>query len=183
MTDLNDLKKRMDGAVEAFRKELAGLRANRASASLLDPIQVEAYGSMMPITQVASVAAPEARLLTVQVWDQTMTAAVEKAVRQSDLGLNPVVDGQLLRIPLPDLTEDRRKDLVKIAGKYAEQARIAIRNVRRDGMDGAKKAEKDGDISQDEQRGLSDEIQKLTDNSTKAVDEQLATKEQEIMQI
>jgi ribosome recycling factor len=183
MTDLNDLKKRMDGAVEAFRKELAGLRANRASASLLDPIQVEAYGSMMPLTQVASVAAPEARLLTVQVWDKTMAAAVEKAIRQSDLGLNPVVDGQLLRIPLPDLTEDRRKDLVKIAGKYAEQGRIAIRNVRRDGMDSAKKAEKDGDMSQDEQRGFSDEVQKLTDAAIKILDDQLATKEQEIMQV
>jgi ribosome recycling factor len=183
MTDMKDLKNRMESTVEVVRKELSGLRTGRASASLLDPIQVEAYGSVMPITQVASVTAPEARMLVVQIWDQSMTQAVDKAIRQSDLGLNPVVDGQTLRVPLPDLTEDRRKDIAKIAGKYAEQGRVAIRNVRRDGMDTAKKAEKDGDISQDEQRGLNDGIQKLTDANIKALDELLASKEKEIMQI
>lgn len=181
--DLDDIEKRMDGAVEALRKEFAGLRTGRASVNLLDPIQVDAYGARMPINQVGNVNVPEPRMLTVQVWDKSMVKAVEKAIRDSDLGLNPMSDGQLIRIPLPDLTEERRVELAKVAGRYAESARVAVRNVRRDGMDQIKKAEKDGDISEDDKRLYEGEVQELTDKHIGTIDELLASKEKDIMQV
>ncbi|MGD9510509.1 MAG: ribosome recycling factor [Geminicoccaceae bacterium] len=181
--DLGDLNKRMDSALEVLRKELQGLRTGRASASLLEPIIVEAYGSEMPLTQVGTVNVPEPRMLTVQVWDRGLVKAVEKAIRNSSLGLNPAVDGQLLRVPLPELTQERRNELVKVAHKYAEQARIAVRNVRRDGMDNLKRLEKDGDISQDEHKHWSDEVQKLTDRHIESVNELLGQKEKDILQV
>jgi len=181
--DLDDLKRRMDGALSALDKEFQGLRTGRASVNLLEPIMVDAYGSKMPINQVGTVGVPEPRMLTVQVWDKTMTKAVEKAIRESDLGLNPQVDGQLLRIPLPDLSEERRAELAKVAAKYAESARIAVRNVRRDGMDSLKKAEKDGDLSQDERHLYEEEVQEMTDKFVSRIDEALGTKEKEIMQV
>ncbi len=181
--DLADLGKRMDSALEVLRKELQGLRTGRASASLLEPITVEAYGTEMPLTQVATVNVPEPRLLTVQVWDRGLVKAVEKAIRNSSLGLNPAVDGQLLRVPLPELTQDRRNELVKVAHKYAEQARVAVRNVRRDGMDHLKRLEKDGDISQDEHKHWSDEVQKLTDRHVELVNQLLDHKEKDILQV
>ena len=181
--DLDDIERRMDGAVNALRTEFAGLRTGRASVSLLEPIQVEAYGSRMPINQVGTISVPEPRMISVQVWDRSMTKAVEKAIRESDLGLNPQSDGQLIRVPLPDLSEERRAELVKVASKYAESARVAVRNVRRDGMDHLKKMEKDGDISQDDRRLYEDEIQELTDKHVKAIDEALASKEKDIMQV
>lgn len=182
-TDLSAIDRRMDGAVEALRKEFAGLRTGRASVNMLDPITVDAYGSSMPLTQVGTVGAPEPRLLTVQVWDKGMVKAVEKAIRESGLGLNPQADGSLVRVPIPELNEERRLELAKVAGRYAEQAKVAVRNVRRDGMDGLKKAEKDGDISKDEHARLSDEVQKLTDKHVKAIDELLAKKETDIQQV
>lgn len=181
--DLDDLKRRMDGAISALDKEFQGLRTGRASVNLLEPIMVDAYGSKMPINQVGTVGVPEPRMLTVQVWDKTMTKAVEKAIRESDLGLNPQVDGQLLRIPLPDLSEERRGELAKVAAKYAESARIAVRNVRRDGMDSLKKAEKDGDLSQDERHLYEEEVQEMTDKFVSRIDEALGSKEKEIMQV
>ncbi|RED53299.1 ribosome recycling factor [Aestuariispira insulae] len=181
--DMKDLDKRMNGALDVLAKEFAGLRTGRASPNLLDPIMVDAYGSMVPINQVAGVSVPEPRMLTVTVWDATVTKAVEKAIRESDLGLNPMTEGNVLRVPLPELNEERRQDLQKVAGKYAEAARVAIRNVRRDGMDHVKKAEKDSEISKDDAHRMSDEIQKATDDHIKKVDEALATKEQEIMQV
>ena len=181
--DLADLGKRMDSALEVLRKELQGLRTGRASASLLEPITVEAYGTEMPLTQVATVNVPEPRLLTVQVWDRGLVKAVEKAIRNSSLGLNPAVDGQLLRVPLPELTQDRRNELVKVAHKYAEQARVAVRNVRRDGMDHLKRLEKDGDVSQDEHKHWSDEVQKLTDRHVESVNQLLEHKEKDILQV
>ena len=181
--DLADLRKRMDSAIEVLRKELQGLRTGRASASLLDPITVEAYGSELPLTQVGTVNVPEARMLTVQVWDRGLVKAVEKAIRNSSLGLNPSVDGQLLRVPLPELTQDRRNELVKVAHKYAEQSRVAVRNVRRDGMDHLKRLEKDGDISQDEHKQWSDEVQKLTDKHIEAINQLLDHKEKDILQV
>jgi ribosome recycling factor len=181
--DLADLKKRMDSALEVLRKELQGLRTGRASASLLEPIVVEAYGSEMPLTQVGTVNVPEPRMLTVQVWDRGLVKAVEKAIRSSSLGLNPAVDGQLIRVPLPELTQERRNELVKVAHKYAEQARVAVRNVRRDGMDQLKRLEKDGDISQDEHKQWSDEVQKLTDKHVEAVNQLLEQKEKDILQV
>ena len=181
--DLDDLKRRMDGALSALDKEFQGLRTGRASVNLLEPIVVDAYGSKMPINQVGTVGGPEPRMLTVQVWDKSMTKAVEKAIRESDLGLNPQVDGQLLRIPLPDLSEERRAELAKVAAKYAESARIAVRNVRRDGMDSLKKAEKDGDLSQDERHLYEEEVQEMTDKFVSRIDEALGTKEKEIMQV
>ena len=181
--DLADLKKRMDSALEVLRKELQGLRTGRASASLLEPIVVEAYGSEMPLTQVGTVNVPEPRMLTVQVWDRGLVRAVEKAIRSSSLGLNPAVDGQLIRVPLPELTQERRNELVKVAHKYAEQARVAVRNVRRDGMDQLKRFEKDGDISQDEHKHWSDEVQKLTDKHVEAVNQLLEQKEKDILQV
>ena len=181
--DLKELERRMSGALEALARELAGLRTGRASASLLEPITVEAYGATMPITQVGTIGVPEPRLITVQVWDRGMVAAVEKAVRDSGLGLNPQRDGQLVRVPIPELSEDRRRELAKIAGKYAEQAKVAVRNIRRDGNELLKRQERDSDISQDEARKLTDEIQKMTDRYVGLVDETLAAKEKEIMQV
>jgi len=181
--DMKDLKRRMEGALEVLKKEFGGLRTGRASVSLLEPVTVEAYGSQMPVNQVGSVSTPEGRLLTVQVWDKGLVKAVEKAIRDAGLGLNPQTDGQTVRIPIPQLDEERRTELTKVAGKYAEQAKVAIRNVRRDGMDALKKAEKDGDISQDEQHRKSDEIQQLTDAEVAKVDELLEAKQAEIMQV
>ena len=181
--DLSDVKRRMAGALETLKKELGGLRTGRASANLLDPVMVEAYGQKMPLSQVGSVSVPEPRLITVQVWDKGQVKAAEKAIREAGLGLNPMTDGALIRIPLPDLTQERRQELVKLAGKYAEQARVSVRNVRRDGMDLLKAAEKKHQISQDEHRKHSDEVQALTDSNIKKIDETLATKEKEILQV
>ncbi len=181
--DLADLKRRMEGAITSMKSDFAGLRSGRASANILDPVMVDAYGQKMPINQVGTVSVPESRTIAVQVWDKSMVAAVEKAVRESDLGLNPVVDGTNLRIPMPELNEERRKDLVKVAHQYAEQARIAIRHVRKDGMDAEKKAEKDGTIGQDDARALSEQIQLATDNSIAEVESLLEAKEAEIMQV
>ncbi|MCA8929526.1 MAG: ribosome recycling factor [Alphaproteobacteria bacterium] len=182
-SDLEDITRRMDGALEALKREFAGLRTGRASTALLDPIRVEAYGQEMPLNQVGTVGVPEPRMLTVQVWDKSMVGAVERAIRDSDLGLNPSADGQLVRVPIPELSEERRKELTKVAGRYAEQAKVAVRNVRRDGMDGLKREEKDGDISQDEHKKLADQIQKLTDEHIKLIDEAAAAKDAEIMQV
>jgi len=178
-----DLKHRMDSTLEVLKKEFAGLRAGRAHASLLDPVMVEAYGSSMPLNQVANVNVPEPRMLTVQVWDRSMAKAVEKAIRDAGLGLNPASEGQTIRVPIPPLNEERRTELSKVASKYAEHARVAIRNVRRDGMDHLKRMEKDGDISQDEHKKYGSEVQSLTDDAVKHVDEALHHKEQEIMQV
>jgi ribosome recycling factor len=180
---LSKYRDRMDKAVAALKDEFASLRTGRASSSLLDQINVEAYGSTMPINQVAAISVPEPRMITVNVWDKGMVVSVEKAIRSSNLGLNPVVDGQSLRIPIPPLTEERRKDLAKVAGKYAEQQKVAVRNVRRDANDDLKKAEKDGAINQDEHKRMEAEVQKLTDEAIRRVDEALKTKEQEIMHV
>jgi ribosome recycling factor len=174
---------RMDKSVAALKEEFHTLRTGRATAGLLDQVMVEAYGSLTPITQVASVSVPDPRSITVSVWDRGVVVSVEKAIRNAGLGLNPVVEGQNLRVPIPPLTEDRRKELVKLAGKYAETQRIAVRNVRRDANDDLKKAEKDAVISQDEHKRMSDEVQKLTDEAIKRIDETLKTKEHEIMQV
>jgi ribosome recycling factor len=174
---------RMDKAVAALKEEFASLRTGRASSGLLDQVQVEAYGSRMPISQVGAVSVPEPRSITVSVWDKALVVSVEKAIRNAGLGLNPVVEGQNLRIPVPPLTEERRRDLVKLAGKYGEQQRVAVRNVRRDAMDDLRKAEKASVINQDEQKRMEIEVQKLTDEAVRRVDEALKTKEQEIMQV
>ena len=176
-------RERMEKAVTALKEEFASLRTGRANAALLDPIQVDAYGSKVPINQVGAISVPEARSITVSVWDRGLVVSVEKAIRNGGLGLNPVVEGQNLRIPIPPLTEERRKDLAKLAGRYAEQQRVAVRNVRRDAMDDLKKAEKDTVISQDEHKRLEGEVQKATDEAIRRVDEALKTKEQEIMQV
>ncbi|MBT5108348.1 MAG: ribosome recycling factor [Rhodospirillaceae bacterium] len=181
--DLDDIERRMNGAIDALSREFAGLRAGRASTSLLEPLSVDAYGAQMPINQVGTIGVPEPRLLTVQVWDKGLVKSVEKSIRDSNLGLNPQSEGNLVRVPIPDLSEERRVELSKIAGKYAEQARVAVRNVRRDGMDQLKKSEKDNEISQDDHRLYSDEIQELTDAFVKKVDEALHTKESEILQV
>jgi ribosome recycling factor len=181
--DLKDLQRRMEGAVSAFKSDLASLRTGRASGNLLDPIQVEAYGSNMPLNQVATISVPEPRMLSVQVWDKSMVQAVDRAIRESNLGFNPIVDGTNLRIPLPELNEERRKELVKIAHNYAENAKVAARHVRRDGMDHLKKAEKDGDTSEDDARRLHDQVQKLTDDTITSIDKLLAEKEAEIMHV
>jgi ribosome recycling factor len=181
--DLTKYRDRMDKAVVALKEEFGGLRTGRASATLLEPIMVEAYGSSMPITSVAAISVPEPRMISVSVWDKGMVTAVEKAIRNAGIGLNPVVDGTTLRVPIPALTEERRKELAKIAGKYAEQQRIAVRNVRREAMEDLKKAEKDGSISKDDQKRYETEIQGFTDAAIKRVDETLKTKEQEIMQV
>ncbi len=183
MADINDLRKRMEGALAAFSKELSGLRTGRASVSLVEGVNVDVYGSSMPLNQVASINVPEPRLITLQVWDQGNVPAVEKAIASSNLGLNPSSDGALVRIPLPDLTEERRKELVKVAHQYAEKARVAVRNVRRDGMDSLKKAEKAGDISEDEQHTRADEVQKLTDELVGKIDDALKAKEDDIMTV
>lgn len=180
MVDISDLRRRMDGAVDVLKEEFSGLRTGRASSSMLEPIQVEAYGSNMPINQLATVSVPEPRLLMVQVWDASMAGAVDKAIRNSGLGLNPQTEGSVLRIPVPELNEERRVELQKVAGKYAEQARISVRNVRRDGMDSIKK---DKDMSEDEQKRKSDEVQKLTDEIIAKIDKMLSDKEQDIMVI
>ncbi|ALJ08650.1 MULTISPECIES: ribosome recycling factor [Brevundimonas] len=181
--DVKTYRDRMDKAVAALKEEFSGLRTGRANAGLLEPVRVEAYGSTSPLTAVAAISVPEPRMITVNVWDKGMVVSVEKAIRNANLGLNPIVDGQTLRIPIPPLTEERRKDLVKLAGKYAEQQKIAVRNVRRDANDDFKKAEKAGEISQDEQKKLETEVQKETDAAIKRIDEALKTKEQEIMQV
>jgi len=185
MTDakLSEFGRRMDGALEALRKEFAGLRTGRASAHLLDQVHVMAYGNSMPLNQLGTVSVPEPRMITVQVWDRSQVGAVEKAIRDSGLGLNPASDGQLVRVPIPELSQERRVELTKIAHKYAEQGRVAVRNVRRDAMDLLKKQEKDGKITQDEHHGLSDQVQKLTDEHVKKIDEALAVKEKEILQV
>jgi len=181
--DIDDLKRRMSGALEVLRTEFGGLRTGRASASLMDPIVVEAYGSQMPLNQVGTVNVPEPRMITIQVWDNSLVGAVEKAIRNSGLGLNPVIDGQSLRLPIPELTEERRGELSKVASRYAEQARIAVRNVRRDGMDKLKRLEKDGDISQDEQHAYGDDVQTMTNGIIADIDSLLEEKEKEIMQV
>lgn len=181
--DMSDIERRMKGAIEALRHEFAGLRTGRASAAMLEPITVEVYGSNMPLNQVASISVPEPRLLTVQVWDTNNVPAVEKAIRLAELGLNPMIDGQLIRLPIPELNEERRVELQKVAGKYAEQSRVAIRNVRHHAMDHLKKLDKDGDLSEDEHHQLEDEVQKLTDKFVSKVDHILATKEAEIIQV
>lgn len=179
--DKADLERRMKGAVEALKHDLSGLRTGRANTALLEPITVEVYGSKMPITQVATISAPEPRLLSVQVWDKANISPVEKAIRSAGLGLNPISDGNTLRLPIPDLTEERRKELAKIAGQYAEKARIAIRNVRRDGMENLKTDENKKEISEDERKRAETDVQKLTDDMIKAVDETAAQKEMEIL--
>lgn len=179
--DKSDIERRMAGAVESLKGDLSGLRTGRANTSLLDPVQVEVYGSMMPLNQVATVSAPEPRMLSVQVWDKSNLIAVEKGIAHANLGLNPMIDGQTLRLPMPDLTEERRKELAKLAGQYAEKAKIAIRNVRRDAMESLKADEKKKEISEDERKRLEDEVQKLTDKHVAETDEAAAKKEQEIL--
>ena len=179
--DKSDLQRRMHGAVEALKHDLVGLRTGRASTNLLDTINVEVYGSQMPLNQVATVSVPEPRLLTVQVWDRSNIQPVEKAIRSAGLGLNPVTDGQLIRLPIPDLTEERRKELAKLVGQYAEKARIAVRNVRRDGMDHLKQDEKKHEISEDERKRLETGVQKMTDDTIKEIDELASSKEKEIL--
>lgn len=181
--EIVEIGKRMDGALEALRKELAGLRTGRASTNLLDPVMVDAYGQQMHLNQVGTISAPEPRMITVTVWDKSMVKAVDRAIREAGLGLNPQTEGTLIRIPMPEMTEERRKELTKVAHKYAEQARVAVRNVRRDGMERLKKEDKAGTISQDEHRRLSDEVQSMTDKHIAKIDETLAAKEKEILQV
>ena len=181
--DIDDLKHRMDQTLEVLRHELAGLRTGRASTGMLEPVMVEAYGSKMPIKQVGNINVADARLLTVSVWDKSLVSAVDKAIRAAGLGLNPAVDGQLIRIPIPELTQERRVEYGRIAGKYAEQARVAVRNVRRDGMEQLKKSLKDHEISEDDHQLYHDEVQELTDGTIKLIDEALARKEKEILQV
>ena len=181
--DLGDIKRRMQGAVAALKHDLGSLRTGRASPSLLDPLQIDAYGATMSISQVATVSVPEPRLLSVQVWDRGMVSAVEKAIRDSDLGLNPLTEGQTIRLRIPEMNEQRRKEMVKVAHKYAEEARIAARHVRRDGLDLLKKLEKDGTISQDDEKRQAEQVQKATDQTITEIDQALAAKEKEIMQV
>jgi ribosome recycling factor len=180
---LTDLRRRMDGAIEVLRKEFGGLRTGRASASLLEPITVPAYGNNVPLNQVASINVPEPRLITVQVWDRNVVKAVDKAIRESGLDLNPQTEGQVIRVPIPDLNEERRRNLTRVAAKYAEDARISVRNVRRDGVEALRRQEKDGEISQDEHRKLQREVQHLTDEFVKRIDEALGQKDREILQV
>ncbi len=181
--DFADLTRRMHGATSVLKTELSGLRTGRASINLLDPVTVNAYGTQMPINQVATVNVPEPRMLSVQVWDKQLAGAVDRAIRDANLGLNPIAEGTLLRIPIPELNAERRHEMVKVGHKYAEQARIAVRHVRKDGMDTLKKFEKDGHHSLDDTRAQSDELQTLTDNTIKEIDDMLASKEREIMQV
>jgi ribosome recycling factor len=181
--DIKEVEKRMRATIDALKREFSGLRTGRASANLLDPVQVMVYGSRMPLNQVATVSVPEPRMITVQVWDRSNVIAVDKAIREANLGLNPITDGQILRLPIPTLTADRRQELVKLAHKYAEQAKVAIRNARREAMDVLKKLEKDGKMSQDEHRGHSDKVQELTDRLIKEIDGTLVTKEAEIQKV
>ena len=181
--DVDDLQRRMNGALEVLRQEISGLRTGRASASLVEPIMVPAYDTEMPLNQVATVNVPEPRMISIQVWDKSQVKAVEKAIQNSGLGLNPVVDGQNLRIPIPELNEERRAELAKIAGKYGEKAKISVRNVRRDGMDKLKKLERSGDVSEDDAKIWSDEIQQITDDMIKKIVEAHESKESEILQV
>ncbi len=178
-----DIKRRMDGAIESLQKEFSGLRTGRASANLLDPVVVDLYGARMPLNQIGTISVPESRMLNVQVWDASAVKSVEKAIRDAGLGLNPMPDGNNIRIPVPDLNEERRKELTKIAGKYAESARISVRGVRKDGMDDIKRMQKDSEISEDESKRLSDEVQSLTDDATKKIDDMLSEKEKDIMTV
>jgi len=180
---LTDLRRRMDGASEVLRKEFGGLRTGRASASLLEPVTVPAYGGTLPINQLANVSVPEPRMITVQVWDRAMVKAVDKAIREAGLGLNPQTEGQVIRVPIPDLNEERRRELTRVSAKYAEQARVSVRNVRRDGIEMLRRREKGAEISQDEQRKLQHEIQNLTDDYIRRIDEALAQKDKEILQV
>ena len=180
---LTDLRRRMDGASEVLRKEFGGLRTGRASASLLEPVTVSAYGGTLPINQLANVSVPEPRMITVQVWDRAMVKAVDKAIREAGLGLNPQTEGQVIRVPIPDLNEERRRELTRVSAKYAEQARVSVRNVRRDGIEVLRRREKGAEISQDEQRKLQHETQNLTDDYIRRIDEALAQKDKEILQV
>jgi ribosome recycling factor len=180
---LKDMRRRMDGAIDVLRKEFGGLRTGRASTSLLEPVQVNAYGGMVPLNQVASVNVPEPRMISVQVWDRGVVKAVDKAIREAGLGLNPQTEGQVIRVPIPELNEERRRELTRVAAKYAEQARVSVRNVRRDGIEALRRLEKDGEISQDEHRKLDREVQQLTDDHIKRIDETLAQKDKEILQV
>ncbi len=179
--DINELRRRMDGALKSLHSEFSGLRTGRANSAMLDNIMVDAYGAMMPLNQVSTVSVPEPRLLSVQVWDKGVVKSVEKAINTAGIGVNAVADGQLVRVPIPELSQERRTELSKVAGKYAEGGKVAIRNVRRDGMEALKKMEKDGDISQDEQKKREGDIQKLTDEFIKKIDEALASKEKDIL--
>lgn len=181
--DLDDLERRMAKTIEVLHHEFAGLRTGRASPSILDPLVVDAYGSQMHINQLATINVPDPRMISIQVWDRSTVGAVEKAIRNSDLGLNPIVEGQTLRLPIPELNAERRHELTKVAHKYAEQARVAVRNVRREGMDALKKHEKEGEISQDDHKRMADDVQQLTDMMVEDIDKALATKEQEILQV
>lgn len=181
--DINDVEKRMRASLDALKREFSGLRTGRASANLLDPVHVMVYGARMPLNQVATVSVPEPRMISVQVWDRSNVTAVDKGIREANIGLNPIIDGQILRLPIPTLTSDRRQELVKLAHKYAEQSKVAVRNVRRDAMDLLKKLEKDGKMSQDDHRGHSDKVQELTDRLIKEVDAILVTKEAEIQKV
>ena len=180
---LKDLRRRMDGAIEVLRKEFGGLRTGRASASLLEPVQVNAYGGNVPLSQVASVNVPEPRMISVQVWDRSVVKAVDKAIREAGLGLNPQTEGQTIRVPIPELNEERRRELTRVAAKYAEDARVAVRKVRQHGIEALRRLEKEGEISQDEQRKVQQEIQRLTDDHIKRIDETLAQKDKEILQV
>jgi ribosome recycling factor len=181
--DIEELRRRMNGSMDVLKKEFSGLRTGRANANMLDPVTVEAYGSAMPLSQCATVSAPEPRMLSVQVWDKGLVKSVEKAIREANLGLNPMTEGQLIRIPMPPMTEERRKELSKVAKNYAEAARVSVRNVRRDGMDGLKNALKDGKQTEDENRKAQTQVQSLTDEFIKKIDEQLAAKEKDIMAV
>ena len=183
MADLDDVNRRMDASVASFAAEMAGLRAGRASTAMLEPVMVEAYGTKMPLNQVSNISVPESRLLTVTVWDNGLVGAAEKAIRESGLGLNPQTEGNVIRVPVPDLSEDRRKDILKVAGKYAEGGRVAVRNIRRDAIETARKDEKDKNISEDERHALEGQIQKLTDAHIAKIDEMLAQKEKDILQV
>ncbi len=181
--DLNDLKRRMSRAVDVLKDEFSGLRTGRAAASLLEPIMVQAYGSAMPLPQVGTISVPEPQMLSVQIWDESVAGAAEKAIRESPLGLNPIREGQTLRVPVPDLSEERRRELTKVAHQYAEQAKVAVRNVRRDGMDTLKRLQKENHISEDDQHRQADEVQKLTDQAITSIDELLEAKDSDIMQV
>jgi ribosome recycling factor len=181
--DLDDLERRMDGAINALRSEFASLRTGRASASMLDPVMVEAYGAMTPLNQIGTVNVPEPRMVTLNIWDKGLVRAAEKAITESGLGVNPQVDGTLIRLPIPELNEERRRELAKVAGKYAESAKVAIRNVRKDGMDQVKKAKSDSQVSEDDQKLYNDEIQEMTDKFIGRIDEAQSAKEEEIMQV
>jgi len=182
-TLLRDLRRRMDGAVEVLRKEFGGLRTGRASAGLLEPITVAAYGGTVPLNQLANVSVPEPRMITVQVWDRAMVKAVDKAIREAGLGLNPQTEGQVIRVPIPDLNEERRRELTRVTAKYAEQTRVSVRNIRRDGVEMLRRREKDAEISQDQQRKLQQDVQHLTDDYVRRIDEALAQKDKEILQV